>query len=299
MFLAIKTITRINEAIEADNGSSYRGWLKKVLPHINDAYNEEDDPLRSHLGASIIGTECSRAIWYSFRWAEASKFNGKMLRLFNRGHLEEGRFIAALLAAGIDIYQQDINGNQFRVSFYGGHFGGSCDGIAYDIPDFVDVGYTRPALLEFKTHNEESFAKLRKSGVKVSKSEHYSQMQIYMKGLRLDAALYLSVNKNTDELYGELINFDDRYAQKIVDKAISIIKSDSPPMRINESASWYQCKYCTFAKICHHGGDMLKNCRTCRHSVPHNMGSWICGLHGHELSKQEQKAACSEYKRLV
>ena len=50
------------------------------------------------------------------------------------GHLEEGRFIALLLACGVEFYQHDENGEQFRVKF-AGHGGGSGDGIAIEVPD--------------------------------------------------------------------------------------------------------------------------------------------------------------------
>ena len=40
-----------------------------------------------------------------------------MLRLFNRGHIEEARFIAMLLTIGMPVYQQDAEGKQFRIHF--------------------------------------------------------------------------------------------------------------------------------------------------------------------------------------
>ena len=44
---------------------------------------------RSHLGASVIGNKCKRAIWFNFRWVKKPEFSGRQLRLFNRGHKEE------------------------------------------------------------------------------------------------------------------------------------------------------------------------------------------------------------------
>ena len=44
---------------------------------------------RAHLGASMIGRECNRALWYGFRWATVPNFPGRVLRLFKRGHDEE------------------------------------------------------------------------------------------------------------------------------------------------------------------------------------------------------------------
>ena len=59
---------------------------------------EATEKARTYLGASIIGKECSRALWYDFRWASREKFDGRMLRLFQTGHLAEGRFVNDLLS---------------------------------------------------------------------------------------------------------------------------------------------------------------------------------------------------------
>lgn len=48
-----------------------------------------DDGPRSHLGASVIGHPCKFYLWASFRWAHEERFDGRMRRLFQRGHWEE------------------------------------------------------------------------------------------------------------------------------------------------------------------------------------------------------------------
>lgn len=62
-----------------------------------------DQGLRHHLGASIIGRKCSREIYYSYRWATPSQFDGRMLRLFDRGHEEEFRFADWLRLVGATV----------------------------------------------------------------------------------------------------------------------------------------------------------------------------------------------------
>ena len=51
---------------------------------------EAGDGFREHLGASVIGRECDRALWYEFRWITRAAQGGRMLRLFETGRLEEG-----------------------------------------------------------------------------------------------------------------------------------------------------------------------------------------------------------------
>jgi hypothetical protein len=293
--IAKKTMEAIEASIAADQGSAYRVWLGKVIPHIGDAYRAADGDFRSHLGASGIGQECDRAIWYSFIWTTRPKFSGRMIRLFNRGHLEEARFIAILLSIGVQVFQQDENGKQFRISEYGGHFGGSGDGIAYGLPD---IDPSTPALIEFKTHSEKSFSSVKANGVRESKFEHYVQMQVYMYKMRLPVAMYFAVNKNTDEIYAEVIALDTYIAETFVQRAITIIPLKIAPKKLNESAGFYKCKFCDHAPVCHKSKAPEKTCRSCVHSFPTEDGNWNCKMQNRVLSKDEQLAACSQYNVL-
>lgn len=271
--LATKTVAAIDAAIKADQGNAFRGWLGKVIPHIGDAYRQDEDAFRSHMGASGIGKDCARAIWYGFRWSTKPHFDGRMLRLFNRGHIEEARFIAMLLMIGCEVFQQDTNGKQFRISDAGGHFGGSGDGVVVGLPD-LPAGMA--ALSEFKTHNAKSFAKLSDEGVRSAKFEHYVQVQVYMRKMGLAVALYLAVNKDTDELYGELVPLDAETADKYIDRGVQLVFMRQPPKRVSESPGWFSCKFCDHRPVCHLGAAPPKNCRTCEFSLPAADGSWQC-----------------------
>lgn len=294
--VATKTMQAINAAIEADQGSAFRGWLQKVLPHIGDAYRQNDTPFRSHLGASILGDECKRKIWYNFRWAVATRFSGRILRLFNRGHLEEARIISCLLMIGVKVFQQDTNGKQYRISFAGGHGGGSGDGVGIGIPD---LDPETACLLEFKTHNEKSFKMVSEQGVRAAKFEHYVQMQLYMRRMGLAIALYVASNKNDDDLYMELVPLNPEMADQYVDLGTQIIFSPTPPKKLNESAGFFKCKWCDARNVCHKvvaSEPMHRNCRTCRHSAPLQSGEWYCNMHAKVLSEEEQLRACATYE---
>lgn len=305
-YLAQKTLAAIDAAIEADQGASYRGWLGKVIPHMGDAFRDkQEDGFRSHMGASMIGRPCGRAIWYSFRWATKPRFTGRILRLFNRGHLEEARFIACLLSIGVQVYQQDANGKQYRISDSFGHFGGSGDGIAVGIPD-LPAGL--PALLEFKTHNDASFKKLVKEGVKEAKPDHYIQMQAYCRKMGLTAALYGAVNKNDDTLHMELIELNAPVADEFVGRAHKLIFMRQAPTKINNSPGWFECKWCDHRDVCHLNAKPAENCRTCRWSEPvesaDNSGKWVCNnpvvaFKGEPvaITTEEQLKGCSHYEQ--
>lgn len=293
--LATKTLLAIDKSIAADQGSSYRQWLGKVIPHMDDAYRGDNFPFRSHLGASGVGNDCARSIWYGFRWATLPQFDGRLLRLFNRGHLEEARFIAMLLSIGVTVYQQDENGKQFRISGAGGHFGGSGDGIVVNLPD-LPAG--QPALAEYKTFGLKPFEKLKKEGVKVSKFVYYVQMQVYMKKMGIPVAFFLAVCKNNDELYGEIIEYDSIVAEQFVNRGETLVFYREAPERINNSPGWFECKWCDHRPVCHLGQEPNRNCRTCYNSNVSDDGTWGCRKMDltHELTKEEQLAGCDKWE---
>lgn len=296
MQLARKTMHKIDSMVAQDQGSSYRVWLGQVLPHIGDAYRAGNDGHRGHMGASLIGKECARSIWYDFFWATKSAFDGRMVRLFNRGHLEEGRFIALLLMIGCQVWQQDENGNQFRISDVEGHFGGSGDGVALGVPDIDPNTY---CLLEFKTHSEKSFKELQAKGVQEAKWEHYVQMNVYMRKMGLAVALYMAVNKNTDEIHAEIVTLNPEVADQYIDRAHKIVWLSEPPKKLSESPGFYKCRFCNHRPVCHLNAKPDKNCRTCTYSRPDSDGKWVCVIDfvEAELSKELQLTGCDRYKQ--
>jgi hypothetical protein len=252
------------------------------------------DGLRPHLGASEIGHDCDRALWYGFRWAERAQFDGRMLRLFETGKREEARVIDNLRAIGCQVWADDGDA-QFKVTAVGGHAGGSMDGVVQGLPEAPKT----PHLMEVKTHSAKSFKELSAKGVKVAKPQHYAQMQVYCGLATLDRWLYFAVNKDTDELHTERGEFDRAEFDRLMAKAQRIITAAEPPARISDDADWWQCKTCRFAAICHGAAAPLVNCRTCMHSTPAlngEPGGWICEAHKEWLTVDEQRAGCDDHR---
>lgn len=291
--IATRTLALIAETMHRDQGSSFRRELGKAVLECPDAYREDDEAFRSHLGASVIGRECARELWYGFHWGLEKKHEGRLLRLFNRGHLEEARFIALLRMIGFEMWQTDANGNQFRISDHGGHFGGSMDGVGRGCPDLPEG---EVFVTEFKTHGDKSFQKLLSDGVLTAKWEHYVQMQLYMGKNGINWALYLAVNKNDDELYAELVPFDSGTFQRYLDRGALIVMATEPPPKINQSPGWFKCKFCDYRELCHLDATPARNCRTCLNSRPAAEAAWECQYKGGmKLTKAEQLAGCKAY----
>ena len=97
-------------------------------PTISAIYKqyETKQDFRDHLGASIIGKECLRSLWYDFRWCSSPSFSGRMLRLFETGFREEARIIENLRSIGVTVYDRDVDTDtQIKYERFGGHFSGS------------------------------------------------------------------------------------------------------------------------------------------------------------------------------
>lgn len=256
---------------------------------------EQGDSRRPHLGCSAVGRDCSREIWYNFRWAGQVTWSGRMLRLFDRGQREEAVLVDALKSIGCEVWEEDPRtGKQFKVKFESGHIKGSADGVCRGVPGDPNT----PHLLEFKTHNDKSFKHVKSKGVAESKPQHMVQMMLYMKGLNLTKALYIAVNKNDDEIYTERINYNEVLADEYLEKAKDIVSSDVEPAKISQRPDWYQCTFCSFKGQCHFGLPLSMNCRTCVNVEVHDEGEWVCGLDGVKLPDSKQKKGCERWKSI-
>lgn len=272
-------------------------YIDQIAAAIFETYEKAaaNDKPRTYLGASIIGKECSRALWYDFRWASGGKkFEGRMLRLFKTGDYEEARMVADLRALGATVYDVDpATGKQFEFIDHSGHMKGHMDGCAQHIPG----GGKKWHVLEFKTHNEKSFKDLKAKGVKASKPEHYAQMQWYMGKSGMDRALYLAKNKNDEDIHSERIEFDVMDFERIQQKAYAIIFAPQPPSKISEDPKFYICNMCDHKAVCHGHRVPQVSCRTCVHSTPEAAGNgrWSCAKHQMDIEVKIQRAGCNNH----
>jgi hypothetical protein len=303
--IATQTKELVDSVIYADQGRSYREALRKVILDVDDAFDATlHDRFRIHMGISTSGRECARELWYSWRWSTPVKIAGKLLRLFNRGHLEEARFAAMFLAAGIQLWREEAPGKQFRVSYFGGHYGSAIDGVGKGFPEMPDENL----LLEMKTHNKKSFTKLAgekdsegnyvkyPEGVKVAKIEHYAQMQQYGQYYKLNYALYCAVCKDDDELYFEIVPIIPAVADGYRERSRRIIFAKEAPPKISTNASFWRCKYCDHRRVCHFNAIPDFNCRTCAAAYPTEDGNWRCATHDHAIiDKSRQLTGCPEW----
>lgn len=290
---ATKTEAAIEAALDSDGGSLFRTLQRKWFPTIEDAYRGKDGGFRTHLGASQIGRKCKREVWLGYRWSYIKQFKARMLRLVNRGHLEEARFLALLEMIGCQFHLME-NGEQERISDHGGHYGSALDAVLWGVPDAPGEWI----LGEFKTHNTKSFCKLAVEGVRTAKPEHYDQMQSCMGRRGIHKCIYIAVNKNDDDIFAEMVTYDPAWEGKIRATAADLITRRDPPPRISDDPSNFDCTYCDAKQRCHFPDQapVFKNCRTCRHSIADiPSGTWGCELRNIMLDKEAQLAGCDQH----
>ena len=281
--------------------------LQSPIPHTVEAiyrsYEAQPRHERSYLGASTLGAECDRALWYGFRLAhDPEQFDGRKLRLFETGNLEEDRVIQDLRAAGLTVHDADhATGRQWSIAAIGGHFRGHLDGIVWGVLEAPKAEH----VLEIKTHNEKSFRALTRDGVEKSKPGHFAQMQLYMHHRGVARALYVAVCKNTDEIHIERVAYDMSVAARLMARIERIIRAETAPPKLHAdpaSKAAFSCQWCPASGVCHDGQFARRNCRTCISASAvidaSDRGAWRCELHDRDLSFADQRAGCPSHRYL-
>ena len=243
---------------------------------------------RPHMGVSLLGHHCDRWLWINFRWAVVEDFDGRILRLFRRGHSEEDTIIRDLRSIGVD-----IRSSQRRVDF-GNHVSGSLDGvIERGVPEAPKARH----VAEFKTHSKKSFDDMVKNGVEKSKPMHFIQMQVYMHGTNINRALYLAVCKDDDRIYTERVKYDKKVAEDAIIRGKRIAMSDRMPEPVSADPSWYQCKFCPAHSFCHKAEPTKRvNCRTCAHSTAMPDSTFRCERHDADAIPEDfQHEGCDDH----
>lgn len=205
--------------------------------------------LNTGMHPSSAAHDCKRKLWLDFRNVKLEKFDGRKLRIFETGNIYESRVISYINK----LNEWKVTDAQRRIEI--GVIRGNIDGI-------LESNGTK-YVLEVKSSAQKYFSKLSKSNVKEAFLSHYIQVQIYMKALDIKKAIYLCVNKNTDEIYQEIIDLDEAQAGMYINRISEIAHLKEIPEKISENPSYFVCKMCPHTKFCHEGSQILPTCRGC------------------------------------
>ena len=272
-----------------------------IFDQIDEVIANKENRHRGHLGFSGIGDDDEYKMWMGFRWCLPSTFGGRMLRLFDLGQRIEEQIVDNIKDSGlISIASHDKDGNQFRASFFGGHFAGSCDGLLKGVLPSPEEELV--LLLEVKSANDKRFKELVKLESYEAWSETYRwQIHSYMGALGLTKCMVVVMNKNNSEIYSEVIEYNAAIWERAQEKAERIICSDVPLKDTQRSEKdWRMKNEPDLYKDIYYGRRLPEsvNCRNCVHSKPlteSNGAVWLCKKRNHALSLDEQRAGCDKH----
>ena len=216
---------------------------------------------RRYLGGSRLGVSCERALQFEYVDAPVdvgAEFPGRTLRIFEVGHALEDLAIRWLRLAGFDLYTRNREGGQFGFSVADGRIQGHLDGVIANAPS--DLGLTFPMLWECKTMNDKHWRETVKKGVAVTKPVYAAQIAVYqaymepaIPGICTNPALFTAINKDSQELWFELVPFDAALAQRMSDRAVKVTRATEAGEqlpRIANEPGYFECKFCSWANRC-------------------------------------------------
>lgn len=218
-------------------------------------------PRRSYLGASRLGVACERALQYEYAGAPVDAgrgFSGRLLRIFEVGHVLEDLAVRWLRLAGVELHNQQADGSQFGFSVADGRLQGHVDGIITGAPRALGFGF--PMLFECKTMANRHWSACAKSGVTVSKPVYAAQLAVYQAymeastpGISAQPALFTAINKDTQQLWFECVPFDAALAQRMSDRAVRLITATEAGELLPRGfieRSHFECRSCHWQDRC-------------------------------------------------
>ncbi len=206
---------------------------------IDSYFEKKDDEVRNYIGASSIGSECLRQIWYQYKGMKGEAIPAKTRRTWEIGKNLEGLIIRSLVNAGIEVFTTDKTFFAKDAEFFQGHV------------DAIVTFKNNKAILEIKTAKDSSFNIFKNKGLRVWNPQYYAQIQSYMGMSEINSAYILVLNKDNSELFDEFVKFDPDFYKRLLEKAKIIYKAKIEPPKINSSPLWYLCRMCKFNKECH------------------------------------------------
>ncbi len=270
---------------------------EKLVKRISKEFDEHTQAInktapRGYIGMSSVGHPCVRKTFLSWRFAKYPAFPSRVLRLFSRGHQEEPRFVDLLRGAGYPTYEVDPStGKQFETIQHNGHCRGHADGVCRIDDEWF--------LLEFKTASNAMWLKYQRTkNLRIVNEEYYVQCQEYMVAFQLNKCLFMSVNKDNDSIYMEVIEKDLDQHYETQDKIRYLVAAKEVPVRIATSDDFWKCSYCDYKAICFYKETPNRNCRLCIHVKPVKKGQWYCALAEENLGIERQHNSCTEYKQI-
>jgi hypothetical protein len=230
-----------------------------IVAAIDAALEKETDTPRAYIGASAVGDECARRVqldvWGAFHpkkpQPKSRPIDGKLRRIFTRGHRLETNMAEWLRLAGFDLVTLNDDGYPFGFITGQGQIRGHVDGKIRAAPQ--PFAAPLPCIWENKVVNAKGWRSVSKDGVLKAYPKYDAQAQLYMAYLDAKATLFTFLNADTCEIYAELVGFDAQRAQAASDRAVHILTATRAGDLLPKAAGSgdvYPCAFCRWRGEC-------------------------------------------------
>lgn len=209
-----------------------------------------------YIGASKIGHECSRHIYFDMIGAPQDYPNAIWgdagLLAAEDGHRSEPIMAERLrMVSGVTLYTHDENGKQF--GFDWGYLKGSYDGVIIGLLQAPKTHH----IWDHKRGNAKKFNKLRKlvdedekSALEAWDRGYYAQQVIYMDAEEISRSYLTCSTDGFTDITSVRTDANPKYAAGLRDKAKRIVGMSEPPARIHEKKTAPACQFCPHKGIC-------------------------------------------------
>lgn len=213
------------------------------------------EPRRGYLGASELGRQCVRAIWYSFTGVKGKPREAKLCWAAEDGHHTEELIAKRLrMIPGVELQSHNEHGEQLGFSVLDGRFQGHCDGVIKGLiqaPKAVHIWENKTkAQKYFDDFQKKKRIYGEKRALKEWNETYYVQAQLYMHFMQINRH-YLTValpgGRDIDSCRTE---YKPEVGEAAYDRAQKLLNITVPPPRINDKADFFVCKMCEHADHC-------------------------------------------------
>ena len=242
------------------------------------------------IGAGYVGVECARALAFKFHKTtpderESVVSPGELNRHAESGHWTEEKTCDWLRLCGFDVSTNQIDretgealvgydGGPKQHGFYNAQhpetgqyqLAGEVDGIIISVPD--DLKHLIPVedgtIWESKKATHKKWTNFKKKGVKDADPKYYGQIQVCMAYMGAKRCLFSMLNLDNMKFYWELVKFDQAKAQKLSDRAVSVIQSNNPfelPRAVSDQTH-FVCRFCDYQTSCWNEPEAVKKVDT-------------------------------------
>jgi hypothetical protein len=233
-----------------------------IQRHYLDKQQDGTRPMRNKLHPSTIGM-CDRRIVFDMLMVPKEHVDDQLMRIFDNGHSMHHRYekmfeeMGILVQAEMKIETENISGHTdawIKIRSFMNPFG----------EDY---------LVELKSAYSKSFEWMVKNNA--PKKEHRAQLTFYMHLTGIKKGIIFVENKDTQEIWEYVLEYDQAYAEQLMAKAHRMIELAKerrlPAIPKGFTPSFYKCVECPYNFYCHAGATRQDG--TVRYPIPFNFMS--------------------------